>query len=222
MGNVRQHTQRKHTGKTLRLFLHHAPRVCVAFIRITIVIWSLFALGTPAYAANCVWMGKGDSNRWSSKGNWATCDNGVPKNNDSVDFPAGALQPANENDISPLSLANLTINGTGDGNTRYEISGLGVTVTGVVRVLTPPDAAGRGPSIRANIVMAGKGIIVGADTVLSIVGALTGQDIKAIIPKGGAGTLVLFNPANNWAVFEVNEGTLRLGAAGVMPDKTQL
>lgn len=187
MAIVRRHTHA--SRKTLRVFFHHTPRLCVGFVRITFTIWTLFALATPtpAYAADCVWSGKGDNNRWSTKGNWANCGNGIPKNNDNVDFPAGSLRPVNENDISPLSLANLTIDGTGAVNERYELSGLGVTVTGVVRVLTPADAAGRGPSIRANIVMAGKGFIVGPDTVLSLTGALSGRDVKAIIAKGGAG-----------------------------------
>src|SRR5689334_2248456 len=112
MGIVPQH--RHTTSKTFRIFLHHAPRLCVAAIRVTFAIWCLAALSTPAYAADCRWTGKGDSNRWSSKGNWTNCGNAVPKNNDSIDFPDGALQPVNQNDISSLSVVNFTINGKAD------------------------------------------------------------------------------------------------------------
>src|SRR5918993_3485601 len=150
MGITRQ--DRHITAKTFRFFLHHASGLCVAFIRVTFVVWTLFALGTPAYAATCQWSGKGDNNRWSTKGNWVNCGNGSPKANDTVEFLPGALRPASENDISPLSLASITINGIGENNARFDISGLGIAVTVLIRVEAPPDAAGLSPIIRNAIV----------------------------------------------------------------------
>jgi autotransporter-associated beta strand protein len=214
----------RHTAHTLRFFHSHTPRLCVVVVRLTFVIWVVLASTGSAFAASCLWTGKGDSNRWSSKGNWANCSDGVPKSKDNVEFPGGALRPVNENDIPSLILGSFTISGSGEGNTQYDISGVGITVTGVVRVAQPvPTVAADaiGSFIRAPIVMAGKGIIVGTDAVLSLTGVLS-ADGKAYIGKAGTGTLVLFNPQNMWTTMEVNEGTLRLGAAGVLPDAADL
>ena len=194
----------------------------MGFVRLTFIIWSLFALGTPAYAATCVWSGKGNNNRWSNKDNWLTCGNGVPKANDSVEFLDGALRPVSENDISPLSLVNVTINGNGEGRARYDITGVGITVTGVLRADAPPDAAGLGPIVRTPIKMLGKAFVPGPGTVLSMTGAITGIDVKAVMTKAGDGTLILFNPANQWAVLDVESGIVRVGAAGAIPDNAQL
>ena len=68
----------------------------------------------------------------------------------------------------------------------------------------------------------GKAIVADPGTVLSMTGALTGLDVKAVMAKAGTGTLVLFNPANQWAAMDIEAGTVRVGAAGAMPDNAQL
>jgi hypothetical protein len=217
MGNPRQHTASHH-----RLLAYYTPRVCVAFLRFMTVVWVLSALASPAYAATCKWTGKGANNRWSNKDNWIGCNNAAPKNNDDLEFSGDALQSISNNDIAGLNIITLVIIDAGALNARYDIGGLGFTVSGGIRALAQRDAAGLSPIVRANVVMLGTGFNIGPDTVLTMAGAITNPDTKAYIAKTGAGTLALSNPGNAWFIFEANEGVLSLGGAGALPDNSEL
>ncbi len=55
------------------------------------------------------WSGLGGDANWSTPGNWDT----VPTTGSDIIFPAGAAQPANTDDLGPLSFGTMTFLGTG-------------------------------------------------------------------------------------------------------------
>ena len=55
------------------------------------------------------WSGLGADANWSTPGNWDT----VPTTGSDIIFPAGAAQPANTDDLGPLSFGTMTFLGTG-------------------------------------------------------------------------------------------------------------
>src|SRR4029453_7071120 len=100
------------------------------FVRISRLLPILFSFGIAipnlqAAADTCTWTGAVNGN-WSNGGNWSGCDNGgVPQNGDQLQFPSGAANLSNSNDISNLSIVNLSINGMG-----YTLNGNALTVNG--------------------------------------------------------------------------------------------
>lgn len=79
-----------------------------------------------AAADTCTWTGAVDTS-WSTGGNWTGCDNaGVPENSDSLMFPAVAANKTTSNDLVGLSVADITVSGTG-----YTLDGNAFTISGV-------------------------------------------------------------------------------------------
>jgi autotransporter-associated beta strand protein len=129
---------------------------------------SLFAASDQAFAlSQCRWTGEGADNKWSTAANWTACNGGHPQNGDDVTFVNGAKQPANQNDIAGLSLGSVAVVGRGVGPAfqRWNITGLGVTITS--RVLGEEllaDNGGNNPSFQVPITL-GQAVTVSNDTI---------------------------------------------------------
>jgi hypothetical protein len=90
----------------------------------------------PAAAATtAVWTGAGGSANWSDPANWQSAH--VPAPGDSIDFPAGAMQRSNNDDLSVGPFATLSSEGT-----DYHLSGNSLALSGGI-TLSPRQ----GPAI---------------------------------------------------------------------------
>lgn len=110
-----------------------------------------------AHAATCTWTGAGTDNKWSSAGNWDTCQGirAIPINTDTLIFPDGAARKTNTNDILNLQPASLQLNGL-----NYDISGNAITLTpgatSGISVNTPVGGfSDLGPRFRPDITLGG-------------------------------------------------------------------
>jgi hypothetical protein len=96
------------------------------------IIGPLLILVPRAYAAVVTWDGEGADNNWSTAANWS--GDTAPVNGDSIVLPRSILT-SNEvlnNDISSLSLAGISVTGT--GTYYYTVNGNGITLTGDITV----------------------------------------------------------------------------------------
>jgi autotransporter-associated beta strand protein len=191
-------------------------------------IFGIFLLGVflaspgVAFALACEWTGMGADNRWSTSANWTNCGGRAPAAGDRIIFPADARQPASENDIAGLSVLSIDIAGVAEGDVRYDLAGLAITVGDAIVVKAPPDASDRGPIVRAPIVTPVVGnfafsVQVALLSELVMAGPLTLPAGRMLIKDVG-GTLVLANAANRWDMLRVDEGSVKIGVAGALPD----
>jgi hypothetical protein len=96
------------------------------------------------------WVGDVDAN-WGTNvaGNTNWSPNAIPTVGDRLIFPAGAPRVSNNN-LGNLSLSQISINGVGAGNRRYEIGGNAASInsTGQPVVFNAgPDQDGLGPKM---------------------------------------------------------------------------
>src|SRR6185436_20012891 len=93
-----------------------------------LVLAVVFLSVSPVVAAERVWDGGARGSGWNDIGNWV--GTGVPAAGDSLRFPAGALQPSNNNDFPASTSFNvLTYAGAG-----YTASGNEIGLTGGIVV----------------------------------------------------------------------------------------
>ncbi len=126
-------------------------------------------LGAPAAraAGTATWVGNSDAN-WNTAANWSTVGGSTPPaNGDSLVFgAAGAAGASLNNNISSLSVNNLTIN---SGASAFTMSGNGITLTGTLTDGASVDESFNGISIGSGVAAAIKNI--GSGTLA--LGALT-------------------------------------------------
>lgn len=104
-----------------------------------------------AIAATCTWTGTGADNKWSTPANWNACAGAhtVPVNGDSLTFPNGAGQLANNNDLVKLMVGQLQINGL-----NYAISGNSIGVSlGISANVPAGGLADAAPSFGPGVVL---------------------------------------------------------------------
>ncbi len=196
MGNVP--TTYTYAAKTLRFFLHHAPR------RVRGVHPSHVRHLDPVRARDsriCRHMPMDRQRRQQSleqQGQLGELQQRHSKGQRQPRVPRRRAPARRARTTSRRSASSVcSINGSGDGNARYDISGLGITVTGVVRATAPPDAAGLGPIIRNAIKFVGKAIVPGpGDRAVDDRRADRNGYQGGRWSRPATGTLVLFNPAN--------------------------
>lgn len=96
-------------------------RVTKYSLAVAMMLGAFVTCGGNASAAvdTCFWTGATNAN-WSTGSNWSCTTDGAtaPGNGDTVTLPAGASNTAMNNDIAGLSLAAVSVNGTG-----YSLSG---------------------------------------------------------------------------------------------------
>jgi autotransporter-associated beta strand protein len=103
-------------------------------------------------------------------------------------------------------------------------SGATLDVNGGISVAEPLTLNGTlanssGSNTWTGTITLGSTIQVATGTTLTVSGQLTGDDLT----KTGGGTLVASNPTNNYTgPTTISDGTLRLGAAGVIPDASDV
>lgn len=107
--------------------------VVFVFVQALIVVSSVRQVS--AAVDTCTWTGATSAN-WATGTNWSGCDNGgVPENGDTLVFPQIASNKTTNNDILNLSVATITINGTG-----YNLIGNDLTITGVTALTANENA----------------------------------------------------------------------------------
>lgn len=160
---------------------------------------------TPAVHA---WTGAA-SNLWSNVGNWT---NGAPATDPSptLQFPASAANPVNQNDIAVAGgLAITQIQFTGSG---YTITGNGIRVG--VQGITTGNSSTNTLNTAINFNGASTSpVSVGTGATLTLGGAIAGTHG---LDKTGAGTLIL--TANNpyTGSTSIDAGTLNMRNAGAL------
>lgn len=186
-------------------------------------------LCASATAALKTWDGSSGAN-WSTAANWTP--SGVPLDGDDLSFPAGALNPVNNNDIVDLRVATLQFSGAAGG---FTLSGNAITITnGVVAANTAGlnilsfstitnatsqtwtvDSGGT-LDVNANIVLIGGGTFtVNNDFNVTLDGTIIGSG-ALLKSSSGTGTLFLRSSANNTytGTTTVNAGILNLNSSG--------
>jgi autotransporter-associated beta strand protein len=201
---------------------HARHRWMTAFLALSLVV----SASMPASAAERVWDGGARDDGWNAVGNWV--GTGVPVAGDSLRFPAGALQPSNNNDFpagTPFNL--LTYAGAG-----YTASGNEIGLTGGIvvshgagnTILNLPINVALNQTFMvsvagANLFLNGGVDLVGTRTVLTFDGAgqtvVVGDisDVRAVIAggtirKNGTGTLYVLQNLTLGGPTIVNGGTL--------------
>lgn len=185
-------------------------------------------LCVSATAALKTWDGSSGAN-WSTAANWTP--SGVPLDGDDLSFPAGALNPVNNNDIVDLRVATLQFSGAAGG---FTLSGNAITITnGVVAANTAGlnilsfstitnatsqtwtvDSGGT-LDVNANIVLIGGGTFtVNNDFNVTLDGTISGSG-ALLKSSSGTGTLFLRSSANNTytGTTTVNAGILNLNSS---------
>src|SRR5215510_5126524 len=89
----------------------------------TVCALAVVLMATPVNASVRTWTGASNA-LWSNPGNW---DTGAPLPGDDVVFPATAANKSNTNDLSGLSLVNLTFQTNG-----YTIGGNTLAITNAI------------------------------------------------------------------------------------------
>ena len=165
-----------------------------------------------------VWSGAGITANWSDVGNWSS--GGVPGAGEvslSIDFPAGAAQTTNTNDITGLTVTGITC------EDPYFISGQGITLNGSMAssgngALTMSDdiALAAAATFNASSTIQLGGVISGSFGMTkngSGILALSGNDTYNGVTTVAAGSLMVFS---NNALGATSAGTVVDSGASVV------
>src|SRR5688572_22967681 len=165
-------------------------------------IFGVFLLGmvlsgltsSTALAATKTWTGSGGDSNFNTAGNWSP--SGAPTNADDLVFPQTATNKTPNNNISSLSIGNISF--TGSGFDGYTISGNALTLTGGITSNVTGD--GFLATLQTPIAVSGTQTWSTTDTsYISIDGVLTGS---GAITKTGGGAFYLnaASPAYSGAI----------------------
>src|SRR5215510_5624160 len=114
----------------------------------------------PALAVECTWTGGGADNNFMTDANWS-CGGVIraPQPDEGADllFPNGAARPTPFNSFPILSVRLIRIQGVATGNKAWTITGNGLTLTDTLRVTSPADGQGHGPSLLTPIQLGSMG-----------------------------------------------------------------
>ena len=144
------------------------------------------------------WRGGGADNNWSTGGNWSPAT--APSTRDTVVFDSDAASKTASNDLGGLSLAGISILGTG-----YSITGQAVTLTGA---MSCTGSCAWGPDVILNTTQQ---ISVGDGASLTIsgkVGPFLDPTPAPGFTKVGAGSLTLTGTSSFLGLISVTAGTL--------------
>jgi autotransporter-associated beta strand protein len=174
----------------------------------------LIAAADTAHADTCTWTGNGASNLWSLSANWACSGTHfVPQDGDSLAFLASAPEFTSVNDLTGLIVQTLTIQ-----DYRHQLSGNGIFLN---QELTASSAVAGTLSVSLPVTLLQPNteflVAAVASADLLMTGPITSVPGASLI-KSGSGVLTLSNPANSWEFAAIDDGVLRLGAAGALPD----
>jgi len=143
---------------------------------------------THATVQNCTWTGTSGDHKFSTSGNWSSCGGSVPQNGDNLIFPWGLSDQVPNNDITNLTVGNISFNGTAS-QTEYSLSGNAITLTGGITT----SAITGGPVVIINsipITISGDQSIVADNQVIILAAALSGSGALTI-QSGTTGTTYL-------------------------------
>lgn len=136
-----------------------------------------------ALAATKTWTGSGGDSNFNTSGNWSP--SGAPTNGDDLVFPQTATNKTPNNNISSLSIGNISF--TGSGFDGYTLSGNALTLTGGITSNVTGD--GFLATLETPITVSGSQTWSTTDSsFISIDGALSGS---GAITKTGTGVLYL-------------------------------
>ncbi len=140
------------------------------------------------------------SNLWSNAANWT---GGSPAGdpNAVLQFPAGAANLANQNDLTGVKISELFFHGSG-----YTITGNAVTVIGAGGIFTSNNTTN---TFSPNITLSSNSANFGASTTSSLIlgGIMSGT---SQITKGGLGTIILTRANTFTGSVLVSQGTINI------------
>ena len=167
----------------------------------------VFGASAPARAAERVWDGGARGNGWNDIGNWLGL--GVPAAGDSLRFPAGAVQPSNNNDYPAGTSFNvLTYAGAG-----YTASGNEIGLTG--GIVVSHGAGNTALNLPINVALNQTILVSVAGANLFLNGAVEMAGSRTILTFDGAGqTVVVGNISDGRVSF--GGGTIRKNGPGTL------
>ncbi len=130
-------------------------KIQLLFSALILSVSSVLALLAPVVAHatpnTCTWTGS-SSNNFNTAANWSSCGSTVPQTGDSLIFDATSLSAATTltNNITGLSVASITFQGTNSSSYSFTISGNALTVSTAINVTSATY-----PTISANIALGG-------------------------------------------------------------------
>lgn len=119
---------------------------------------TLLTLGGGKVAAapfTCTWTGGGSDSKFSTAANWSNCNSAAPTSGDSLVFDGSASNKAPTNDISSLSIANISFTNAAG----FTVSGVGFTVTGGI---TDNSTGNTSNAFDTNLTFSGSQTITGS------------------------------------------------------------
>lgn len=143
---------------------------------------SLLFIAPKAFASTVTWTGTAGDHLFSTGGNWS--GNNAPVNGDDLVFPTGVTDYTPNNDISSLSIGNITFNG-GAAQQGYNITGNPITLTGGI---TSSIGGSSGTDHLPSLVISGTQTIATGINSVSLDGALSGS---GDLTKTGTGSVFL-------------------------------
>lgn len=167
----------------------------------------VFITSMPARAAERVWDGGARGNGWNDIGNWV--GTGVPTAGDSLRFPAGALQPSNNNDFpAGTSFNSLTYAGAG-----YTASGNEIGLTG--GIVVSHGAGNTVLNLPINVALNQTFMVSVAGANLFLNGTVEMAGSRTILTFDGAGQTVVVGNISDGRLI-VGGGTIRKNGTGTL------
>ena len=147
-------------------------RLSSVFAAAVVAFSSLLSVAIiPAASAavqNCTWTGATDL-KFNTATNWSGCGAGVPQAGDNLIFDNTSLSASAtlDNDITGLSVNDITFQGSNSGGFAFYLTGNAITLTGNITANSTSSA-----NISNNLVLSGNPILSGGYITLS--GAISG------------------------------------------------
>lgn len=182
----------------------------IATLVLSVASLAVFAPSIVSAAApyTCTWTGA-TNNNFSNAGNWSGCNSAAPQagDNDNLVFNGSATSFTPTNDISSLSVGNVTFSGA----TAYTITGVAFTITGGV---TDNTTGTTQSAINTNVTFSGNQNISGSQNMGMAFGVYNATTTVTI----SGGTLTVASGYNGSPTFNselAGSGTLTVNGGSV-------
>jgi fibronectin-binding autotransporter adhesin len=209
MISVRNSKNKTSKGNHMKIRMQRLRAGFMASLLSLSILTTVGFTGTVAAAGlNCTWTGA-TNNNFNTAGNWTSCSGGVPSAADNLVFDVSTPTADVDlvNDISGLSVANITFSGGTASGYMYSLTGNAITVTGGVDVAT----ASARTSIETPIVLGGNVTLnVANGAFVSVTGAVSGT---GNITKTGSGYAYFEGSSSFDGSITANGGTIAAGTA---------